>query len=263
MSILDDIIHYKRQEVKEKKQITPVEVLCNSSLFQRIPFSLAESIEGKKGKAVIAEYKRKSPSKGIINDLSDVVQTTVGYMHAGVAGISILTDEKFFGGSPKDLINVRAQIRIPILRKDFIVDPYQVYEAKAMGADVILLIAACLTATEMLELSQLATSLRLETLFEIHDIDEIDKLPKEARLVGVNNRNLKNFEVDLNHSKQICNSLPRNCLKIAESGIHSVEDANILSSAGFDAFLIGEYFMKQESPETACRNFLEALNKAL
>lgn len=262
MSILDDIIQYKRQEVYEKKHVTPVEAFQKSDLFQRPTFSLIESIERKKGKAVIAEFKRKSPSKGIINDRAEVVQTTIGYMQAGVAGISILTDEKFFGGSPEDLMTARSQIRIPILRKDFIVDGYQIYEAKAMGADVILLIAACLNATELLELSQLASSLGLETLFEIHDIAEIDKLPRGVRLVGVNNRNLKSFEVDLNHSRQVCNRLPKNCLKIAESGIHSVADAQILATAGFDAFLIGEYFMKQVSPETACRNFLEALDQA-
>lgn len=259
MSILDEIILYKKQEVQWKKQQMSLDELKKSAYFQRSTFSLIEAIERKRGVAVIAEFKRKSPSKGIINDRADVVNTTLGYMNCGVAGISVLTDEKYFGGSSDDLKIIRSQVSVPILRKDFIVDAYQVYEAKAMGADVILLIASCLSSVELYDLSQLASSLGLETLFEIHDASEIEKLPPKARLVGVNNRNLKNFEVNLNHSQQICKLLPEGCLKIAESGIHSVEEAKLLANAGFDAFLIGEFFMKHASPDAACRDFMNAL----
>jgi len=259
MTILDEIIEYKRQEVEERKQLLSVEELQKSVFFQRKTFSLVAAIERKRGKAVIAEFKRRSPSKGVINLQADVAQTTMGYMQAGVAGISVLTDEKFFGGNTGDLLGIREQIAVPILRKDFVVDPYQVYEARAIGADVILLIAACLSAQQMIELSTLAASLGLETLFEIHDVAEIDKLPPAARLVGVNNRNLKNFEVDLSHSRHLCSLLPTSCMKIAESGIHSPEDAQKLREAGFDAFLIGEYFMKHASPEAVCKKFIEAL----
>jgi len=259
MTILDEIIEYKRQEVNERKQLLPVEELQKSAFFQRSPLSLVAAIDRKRGKAVIAEFKRRSPSKGVINLQADVAQTTMGYMQAGVAGISVLTDEKFFGGNSSELMSIRERIAVPILRKDFIVDPYQVYEARAIGADVILLIAACLSARQMIELSTLAASLGLETLFEIHDVAEIDKLPPAARLVGVNNRNLKNFEVDLNHSRHLCSLLPTSCMKIAESGIHSPEDAQKLREAGFDAFLIGEYFMKHSMPELACLNFIQAL----
>jgi indole-3-glycerol phosphate synthase len=260
MSILDEIVSYKHYEVEVRKQNTPLERLQASNYYTRSTYSLAAAIESNKGKAIIAEFKRRSPSKGIINNQADALQTVTGYAEAGAVGISVLTDEKFFGGSTADLIRVRDKITAPILRKDFIVDSYQIHEAKAIGSDVILLIAACLTPEQLHDFSLIASSIGLETLFEIHQPEEIEKLPPHARLVGVNNRNLKSFEVNLNHAMQTAKLLPSSCLKIAESGIHSVHDAILLAQAGFDAFLIGEYFMKHSSPNQACKAFLNELN---
>ncbi len=259
MNILEQIIEIKKKEVEEKRQRIDVNQLEKRPYFKRESLSLEKSIIKRKGKAVIAEYKRRSPSKGVINNRADVVTTVKGYQEAGAVAASILTDEMFFGGSINDIIRVRDELNFPILRKDFIIDPYQVIEAKAIGADVILLIATCLDEKKLKSLYELALSLGLEVLFEIYMAEEINKLPEKAKLIGINNRNLKNFEVNIEHSISIGDQLPESSIKIAESGISSVKEAIILAEAGFDGFLIGENFMKYESPYLACKSFIESL----
>jgi indole-3-glycerol phosphate synthase len=259
MNVLDEIIRYKYLEVKQKKSVCPISELEKSDQFLHSPISLRSAIQSHKGSAVIAEFKRRSPSKGIINESANVTEITTAYISAGAVGVSILTDEKFFGGSQLDLITARKTITSPILRKDFIVDEYQIIEAKAIGADVILLIASYLTAEELNRFFRLAQSLKLEVLFEIYSTEEIKKLPQDAEMIGINNRDLKDFSVNIEHSINAKNLLPESSVKVAESGIHSSESAIMMAREGFDAFLIGEYFMKSSDPANTCKQFIEEI----
>lgn len=257
MNILDKIVENKKLEIAEARKRTSVEEFKDSSYFQRDTFSLKESI--KSGSGIISEFKRKSPSKGIINDKANVLDVAVSYEKFGASGISILTDEVFFGGELKDLLNVRKEINIPILRKDFMIDEYQFFEAKANGADVILLIASCLSPIQVQEFTDLSQELGLEVLLEIHTEEELQHFNKNIDLVGINNRNLKDFKVDLQHSVNLKNQLPSGVLSIAESGIYSVEDFKFLKEKGFDGFLMGEYFMKNENPGVAFEEFVSTI----
>lgn len=205
---------------------------------------------------IIAEFKRKSPSKGIINEKLSPLEVVSQYEKFGASGISILTDSQFFGGNFSDITSVREDIQIPILRKDFMVDEYQFYEAKAIGADVILLIAACLSPSQVQEFTELAHSLNLEVLLETHSEEELNHIDKNVDLVGINNRNLKDFKVDLQHSVNLKNMLPKEILSVAESGIYNKEDFQYLKEKGFDAFLMGEFFMKKENPGKAFEEFV-------
>jgi indole-3-glycerol phosphate synthase len=203
---------------------------------------------------IIAEFKRRSPSKGIINNRDSVEAVTKAYAAYGASGISVLTDHDFFGGSLDDLISARDN-GVPLLRKDFTIDEYQVLEAKAYGADVILLIAACLSTQQVKYLAGAAKKLGLEVLLEIHDESELGHICNEIDLVGVNNRNLKTFTVDLENSIRLAEKIGDSFLKVAESGINDVKDIHYLQQHGFKGFLIGEYFMKQQSPALAFKNF--------
>ncbi|MCD1116832.1 indole-3-glycerol phosphate synthase TrpC [Chryseobacterium turcicum] len=254
MNILDKIIERKRQEVKDSKSKISVEQLKDSEFFNRETFSLKETIKTKSG--IIAEYKRQSPSKGIINNQISPLEVTSAYEKFGASAISILTDKDFFGGSFNDILSVRNHIQIPILRKDFMIDEYQFYEAKSIGADVILLIAACLSPQQVSEFTDLAHQLNLEVLLEIHTEEELKHINKNIDFVGINNRNLKDFKVDLQHSVNLKNQLPENILSIAESGIYNEEDFRFLKEKGFDGFLMGEYFMKNENPGNKFREFV-------
>lgn len=254
MTILDKIIEQKKTEVEVSKSRISVDKLKDSEFFGRKTFSLIESVKSRSG--IIAEFKRKSPSKGIINDKVTPLEVTSQYEKFGASGISILTDSQFFGGNINDITSVREQIQIPILRKDFMVDEYQFYEAKAIGADVILLIAACLSPSQVQEFTELAHSLNLEVLLEIHAEEELLHIDKNVDLVGINNRNLKDFKVDLQHSVHLKNMLPKEILSVAESGIYSKEDFQFLKEKGFDAFLMGEFFMKNENPGKAFEEFV-------
>ena len=245
-NILDQIIERKKQEVADSKSAVSLQQLKESEFFGRETFSLEESLKSKSG--IIAEFKRKSPSKGIINDKADVLEVVKSYETSGASGISILTDSDFFGGSFADVLKARKEIDIPILRKDFMIDEYQFYEAKSIGADVVLLIAACLSVNQVQEFTELSHQLGLEVLLEIHTEDELMHFNKSIDLVGINNRNLKDFKVDLQHSVNLKNLLPVGTLSVAESGIYSVEDFEFLKEKGFDGFLMGEYFMKNENP---------------
>ena len=254
MNILDKIIEHKKIEVAEAKRKVSLEELQDAEFFNRKTFSLKESV--KSGSGIIAEFKRQSPSKGIINDYVEVLDVAKSYEQFGASGISILTDNQFFGGNLEDLLQVRNEIAIPILRKDFMIDEYQFYEAKANGADVILLIASCLSPLQVQEFTELSHELGLEVLLEIHTERELKQFNKNIDLVGINNRNLKDFRVDLQHSVNLKNLLPKEILPIAESGIYSIEDYQFLKQKGFDGFLMGEYFMRNKNPGNAFEDFI-------
>lgn len=253
MTILDQIIERKKEEVAAAKSRISLDRLKNTAFFGRPTYSLKESINNKSG--IIAEFKRQSPSKGIINNSVQPLEVVSAYENFGASGISILTDHDFFGGNLNDVLDVRNEITIPILRKDFMIDEYQFYEAKSIGADVVLLIASCLSPTQVQEFTELAHQLKLEVLLEIHIEDELKHFNSEIDLVGINNRNLKDFKVDLQHSVQLKNQLPKEVLSVAESGIYSLEDFQFLKEKGFDGFLMGEYFMKNTDPAKAFEEF--------
>ena len=258
MNILDKIIEQKRIEVAERKLTASVQHLEASAFYTRTVLSLKQSLLDEIKTGIIAEFKRKSPSKGIINDKVDVEDVTKAYTKFGASCLSVLTDEHFFGGSTKDLKRARVN-HIPILRKDFIIDEYQIVEARAMGADVVLLIAACLTPERVKELAIFAKKLQLEVLLEIHNEEELQHICAETEIVGVNNRDLKTFTVDINRSIELSKKIPADKIKIAESGIHDVETIGIFRKAGFKGFLIGENFMKQPDPTIAFADFVNQL----
>jgi indole-3-glycerol phosphate synthase len=259
MTILDNIVAVKRKFVEECKDKIQVREFEKHPLFSCPVISLKERLLQPESSCIIAEFKRKSPSKGIINNQVKPEVITKAYQDAGVAAVSILTDEPFFGGTPDDLIESRKHLSIPILRKDFIVDEYQILEAKAMGADLILLIAAVLGKEEIKRFATVAKSLGMEVLFEVHDPIELEKVCPEVTLIGVNNRNLKTFSVDIQQSIELARNIPEEFLKISESGIDNVETIRMLKEEGFHGFLIGENFMKTSDPGIACRNFISQL----
>ena len=232
MNILEKIISYKQKEVARKKRQRPIAELEKERFFKRPTLSLKKSLLEEKKTGIIAEYKRKSPSKGIINDRDSVEAVTRAYFGYGASGISVLTDLEFFGGSLDDLVAARDSA-IPLLRKDFMIEEYQLMEAKAFGADVILLIAACLTPQQVKTLSGLAKSLSLEVLLELHDASELDHVCDTVDMVGVNNRNLKTFEVNINTSLELIHKIPSSKPAIAESGISDVETIVSLKQSNF------------------------------
>lgn len=257
MTILDKIIAHKKQEVAKIKQEITLEKLVKSPNFKRVPISLKKELLSTSSSGIIAEYKRKSPSKGIINNTSQIAEVTKGYIQAGVAAQSILTDTYFFGGTAIDLIKAREINTVkPILRKDFIVDAFQIVEAKAIGADVILLIASCLTKDELKKYGNLAEDLGLEVLYEVHNQQDLDKIELENKIVGINNRNLKTFEVDIVNSMSLADEIPDTCVKISESGLNDPAIITALKEYGFKGFLIGENFMKTKNPAKSCKEFI-------
>ena len=258
MNILDKIIAHKRIEVAERKKAISTAELEKSPAFTRRVLSLKEFLLNDEKTGIIAEFKRKSPSKGVINGNADVVEVTSAYAKFGASGLSVLTDTEFFGGSTEDLIKARVN-QIPILRKEFIIDEYQIIEARAMGADVILLIAACLTPADVKRLATFAQSLQLEVLLELHDEEELGHICDETELVGINNRNLKTFVVDIERSLAMAQRIPAGKVKVAESGISSVENIRLFRDNGFRGFLIGENFMKEPNPAKAFEQFVQSM----
>lgn len=258
MNILEAIIERKKVEVEERKAATPVEVLRLSELYARPVLSLKQFLLDESKTGIIAEFKRRSPSKGSINERADVVEVTTAYTTNGAAALSVLTDEYFFGGTTADLLKARVN-EIPILRKDFIIDEYQIEEAKAMGADVILLIAACLTPTEVQRLAASAKQLGLEVLLELHAEEELEHICAETEIVGINNRDLKTFKVDIERSLRMAQQIPDDKIKVAESGISSIENILLFKEHGFKGFLIGENFMKEPNPSIAFAAFVQQL----
>lgn len=259
-SILDRIVTDKHTEVALRKQLIPIKQLEHSVLFEHQSPSLSTRLINSTS-GLITEHKRRSPSKDCINQNLNVQDVAKGYETAGACGMSVLTDMKYFGGSLEDLLNSRASCEIPLLRKEFIIDTYQIVEAKAYGADVILLIAAILSRDEIQAFSRLAQSLGMEVLLEIHNEDELQKsIMPSLNMIGVNNRNLKTFEVSLETSKTLSRLIPDEFVKISESGIRTVEDIKSLQPYGYKGFLIGENFMKTENPGAAAADFINLLN---
>lgn len=258
MNILNQIIEYKKAEIEVRKILLPEKELIKSSLFKRKCFSLKKALEDDNGSGIIAEFKRKSPSKGFINRDADIRKVTKAYTKYGASGLSIITDNHFFGGSSNDLVLAREN-NIPILRKDFIIDPYQLIVSKAMGADVVLLIASCLSKAKVKALSVQAKKLGMEVLLEIHDEKELGHICREIDMIGINNRNLKTFKVDINRSLRLGKLIPLGKLKIAESGISDTKTIHKLKTAGYRGFLIGETFMKEPDPGKAFGNFVKLL----
>ena len=258
MNILDTIIEHKKDEVKSRKSKVKTADLEKREFFSRTVLSLKDFLLDRSTTGIIAEFKRRSPSKGIINPDVDVIEVTKGYTENGASCLSVLTDEHFFGGCDEDLIKARIN-NIPVLRKDFIIDEYQLIEAKSIGADVILLIAACLTVAEVKRLASSAKNLGLEVLLELHAREELEHICDETSIIGINNRNLKTFDVDIERSLRMAEQIPLSKLKVAESGISSVEDILLFKRHGYHGFLIGENFMKAPDPTIAFAEFVKQL----
>jgi indole-3-glycerol phosphate synthase len=262
MNILDKIIEYKKKEVEERKALYPVRLLEQSIYFGTQPVSMSRYILRDDLTGIIAEFKRKSPSKGIINAYASVERTTLGYMQAGASALSVLTDKPSFGGSNDDLTTARKFNYCPIIRKDFTIDEYQIVEAKSIGADAILLIAAVLTPAESRRLCSFAQSFGMEVLLEVHDEEELkSNLEVGANLIGVNNRNLKTFEVSIDTSKRLAGLIPSSVVKVSESGISDPRTIIDLRGYGYLGFLMGENFMKHSRPDKAAREFTDGLRK--
>ena len=260
-SILDRIVTDKRIEVAQRKQLFPTTYWAASPLFDRPANSLAERLRASTS-GIIAEHKRRSPSKQNIHSSLSVAAVAKGYESAGVCGMSVLTDGKYFGGSLDDLTLARASTNFPLLRKEFIIDEYQLIEAKAHGADVILLIAAVLSRAEIQQLSTTAKSLGLDVLLEVHNLEELEKsIMPTLDMLGVNNRNLKTFEVSLDISRSLAPLIPDEFVKVSESGISEVAAIQELQAYGYQGFLVGENFMKTEDPGAAARKFINQLEK--
>lgn len=260
MTILDKIVIRKKEEVALAKQAVSIKALEAGLHFNRTPYVFKDFLLDDKRTGIISEFKRRSPSKGVINDQVSVEEVTQAYASAGASALSVLTDIDFFGGHPNDLLAARAVNQIPVLRKDFMIDEYQVLEAKAMGADIILLIAAILTPAEIKNLSALAKSLGLNVLLEVHNQEELARsICKDLDAIGVNNRNLADFTVNIQTSFDLVNQIPDEFMKISESAISAPKTIIELKAAGFNGFLIGENFMKTNNPGQAMHDFVGQL----
>ncbi|GAA4355451.1 indole-3-glycerol phosphate synthase TrpC [Hymenobacter saemangeumensis] len=264
-TILETIIAHKRQEVAARRELVPVKLLESSLYFTAQPLSLRKYLLREGSSGIIAEFKRKSPSRGWINQYAPVERSTLGYMQAGAAALSVLTDTEFFGGRNEDLTTARRYNFCPILRKDFVVDEYQVLEAKSIGADAVLLIAAVLSPAEVSRLGRLALSLGLEVLLEVHDADELARSAdtEAVSLIGVNNRNLQDFSLSIDTSLALAEAIPAEFVKVSESGISSAATIAQLREAGYRGFLLGEAFMKHARPERACAALVQELSQRL
>jgi len=259
MDILTRIVNDKRTEINLRKQLIPAKQLEQSILFDRETSSLSKKLK-ESNTGIIAEHKRRSPSKQVINHDLNIFEVAKGYENAGVCGMSVLTDAKYFGGSLDDFLTARASCNLPLLRKEFIIDEYQIIEAKAYGADVILLIAAILTQAEIKQFSKLAKQLHLDVLLEVHNEEELHKsIMPSIDMLGVNNRNLKTFEVSLETSKQLSELIPNDFVKISESGISNIEAIKTLQPFGYKGFLIGENFMKTDNAGESAAQFIKDL----
>lgn len=262
MNILEQIIGHKRQEVAENKVLFPASLLEKSPWFDLPVMSLKKTLLNSQQSGIIAEIKRKSPSKGIINPDISIEQISTGYVKAGASALSVLTDTHFFGGSNTDFVAARKFNKCPMLRKDFIIDEYQVVEAKSIGADVILLIAAVLSPEEVKRLIVFAHSFGLEVLLEVHNREELQlNLNSRVDLIGVNNRDLKSFQINVDASRQLAKEIPASLPMISESGIDNPATILELRTLGYQGFLMGQHFMEQPHPEEACSKFIAELNR--
>ena len=259
-TILDEIVANRREEVLKQIQLTSKSEIESKTDFCSMRNSLSNKLIAPGSSGIIAEFKRRSPSKGVINDNVQPEIVTKGYADAGASGISVLTESHYFGGSVADFIAARkANPFTPMLRKDFIVNEYQLFESRLLKADVILLIAAVLGKEEISRFTSIAHDLGMEVLLELHDEDEIEKIDQKVDMIGINNRNLKDFKVDMERSIQLLGKLPGEAVKISESGLSDPETVDYLRSRGFNGFLMGENFMKTENPTVTCTNFISRL----
>ncbi|WP_457270480.1 indole-3-glycerol phosphate synthase TrpC [Pedobacter sp. UYEF25] len=260
MNILDEIVARKKEELASAKQLVKIMDLEQSIHFSRTPYIFRDFLLDESRSGIIAEFKRRSPSKGLINGMADVSEVTNAYSKAGASALSVLTDVDFFGGTTDDILAARAANNIPILRKDFIIDEYQIIEAKAWGADIILLIAGILSPTAIQKFAKTAKSLGLNVLLEVHSEAELMRsICADLDAIGVNNRNLEDFTVNLQTSYQLVDLIPSDFLKISESAISDPKIIKNLKSVGFQGFLIGENFMKTENPGKAMEEFVEKM----
>ncbi|GHT74152.1 indole-3-glycerol phosphate synthase [Bacteroidia bacterium] len=262
MNILETICAHKRLEVAKQKEEMPMDYLSDFlDLTGHQPISFKEALQ-KSDSGIIAEFKRKSPSKGWINSGAVAKEVVKGYAEAGATAVSILTDMEFFGGRFFDFKKARKAVdNLPFLRKDFIVDEYQIYQSKVLGADVILLIAACLTKDEVRHFAQIAHDLKMEVLLEIHSEAELAYIQPDINVVGINNRDLKTFDTQIQHTIELAHKIPDGFVKISESGISSAETVVRLRKEGFKGFLMGEYFMKTDNPAETLRAFILSLRR--
>lgn len=259
MTILEQILANKRLELATRKQVEPIEHLKNICAglepCKSLKLALVNSSTG-----IISEFKRKSPSAGFIYPEAQVVPIVQAYESAGCSGISVLTDNVYFGGTISDFKLARAAVSCPILRKEFVVEPYQVYESKIIGADAILLIAASLTLDEAYDLGELAHALGMEVLLEIHCEEELNYISRYTDIVGVNNRNLKTFKTDVQTSFDLAAKIPSNIVRISESGLKDPATVQALKKVGYNGSLLGEAFMKHKNPGVALASFIKELN---
>lgn len=259
MNTLEKIIEHKRKEVKEREALYPIELLKQSNYFKSPTVSLSAYLQRPDKSGIIAEFKKQSPSAGVINKYLSVEKISIGYMQAGASALSILTDKTFFGGSSEDLSIARKYNFCPILRKEFIINEYQIIESKSIGADAILLIAAVLSKEEIIQLTDFARMLDLEVLLELHHPSELEKVYDKVNVVGVNNRDLNTMKIDIKQSFLMADLLPKHLIKISESGIENPKTIIDLKKVGYQGFLIGSHFMKQPHPHLACKEFINEL----
>ncbi len=258
MNILNKILEVKKKEVMARKEMIPANVYMKVPEYKLERASFYNAIKNPYP-SIIAEFKRKSPSRGIINPTANLYDIITGYTNAGVQAISVLTDYEFFQGSLSDLQDATLLSSLPTLRKDFILDEYQIFEAKAFGASAILLIASILNADEVKNLTRIASDCGMDVLFEIYDEKDLDKWFPEIKIIGINNRNLDSFTINPDHSLKLLNKLPGSCIKVVESGISDINTVIQLFKEGYEAFLIGEAFMKTIEPGTTARKFIKEI----
>lgn len=261
MDILAKIVAHKIKEVAKRKSCYPIHLLEQSNAFQNTSISFKKYILDKNKNGIIAEFKKKSPSQGFINSHANIENITKGYVNAGASALSVLTDLEFFGGKNGDVIEARKHNSCPILRKDFVIDEYQLIEAKSIGADVILLIAECLEKQQLKQLAETAKNLGLEVLMEVHSSEQLDKLNPFVDAVGVNNRNLKTFDVSIENSLKLIHEIPDTVIKISESGLSKASSVVKLKEVGFQGFLVGTHFMHTDDPAKACADFINEINE--
>lgn len=259
MNILEKIVRSTQKRVDSLKSKYKPQFFEESALFHSPVVSLADYLvkPGKNG--IIAEFKRSSPSKGMLNTYAKVNETTIAYMRAGCSALSVLTEPEFFHGKNEDLVEARKFNFCPILRKDFIIDPIQVYESRAIGADAVLLIAKILSVDQITELTNCAKELNLEVLFEVDDETAIAKITHQHSLIGINARNLTNMQENTNNMMALSRLVGENRLLVAESGINEPGEVNKLRDHGFNGFLIGTAFMRSGDPAKACEEFCKGL----
>lgn len=258
MDILTRIVKRTHEIVAERaQQISVADLKARIADMDHKPISLNARLEEKRPH-VISEFKRRSPSKPSINPDANPVEVAKAYEAGGASAMSVLTEPDFFSGSPDDLHAVRAAVSMPLLRKDFLVDPYQFYEARAMGADLVLLIARCLERNQLAEYTLLAQELGLEVLCEIHGLDELEIVgDAPVDFLGVNCRDLKKFDTNIERLIDVAAQLPQDTPLVAESGIHSREDLWRLYEHGYSLFLIGEYLMRSDRPDATLQELLK------